>query len=200
MTRGRRRRGPLAPDPEIWSAFHHGPGLREVLEDFYTRVFDNEQLAPFFVHTNKAWAVDKQFSFLRSIFTGEGGYFGMRPRNAHHWMVISDELFDYRESLLEDCLRRYGLPDHLIKRVRALDEVFRKQVVKDEPISLKMHGIEKPAEGYDTLVMPVGTLCDDCGGEVPAGETVTYHVRTGHTYCAVCRPAETPKPATLSSR
>jgi len=170
-----------------------------VLEDFYTRVFEDEKLAPFFLHTNRAWVVDKQFSFLRSIFTGEPGYFGMRPRNAHHWMVISDELFDYRESLMEDCLRRYGLAAHLIERVRSVDEVFRKQIIKQAAIPLKMHGVEKPAEGYDTMVMPLGTLCDECGGQVSVGEIVSYHVRTGQTYCAACRPAEVREPATLSS-
>ena len=186
---GRRRSGPLAPDPELWRALDEGRVLREILDDFYTRVFDDARLAPFFAHTNKAWVVDKQFSFLRSIFTGEEGYFGMRPRNAHHWMVISNELFDYRETLMEEALRRHGVPEHLIERFRAVDEVFRKQIIKEQPLPLRMNGFEKPAEGFDSMLIPLGTTCDECAAEVSAGERVSYHVRTGHVYCAACRPA-----------
>ena len=31
-------------------------------------------------------------------------------------LVISDDLFDYRESIMMTCLRRYELPDKLIER------------------------------------------------------------------------------------
>jgi len=174
----------------MWAALDEGRGLRAVLEDFYSRVFEDERLLPFFVDTNKDWVIDKQFSFLRSIFTGEEGYFGMRPRNAHHWMVISEELFHYRESLLESCLRRYGLSEELIRRFRTVDEVFRKQIVKDRPLPLVMNGIEKPADGYDTSILGVGTVCDQCGGEVSVGERVTYHLRTGRILCGRCLPIE----------
>ena len=192
----RRRKGPLAADPEMWEAFENGPGLRAVLEDFYTRVFADERLAPFFEHTNKEWVIDKQYSFLQAIFTGEKSYFGMRPRNAHHWMVISDELFDYREDLMESCLRRYGLGEHLIARLRALDEVYRKQIVKDAPIPLRLNGLDIPAEGYDTLELSIGAVCDGCRDVLDEGETVSYHLRTGQTYCAECR---TPAAAMLAT-
>jgi truncated hemoglobin YjbI len=174
----------------MWAALGEGPGLRSVLEAFYSRVFEDERLRSFFADTNKDWVIDKQYSFLRSIFTGEDGYFGMRPRNAHHWMVISDELFDYRESLLESCLRSYGLSEDLIRRFRAVDEVFRKQIVKDRPLPLVMNGVEKPADGYDTSILGVGTVCDRCGAEMSRGDLATYHLRTGRTFCERCLPAE----------
>lgn len=187
MTSTRRRRGPLAPDSEMWQAFKRGPGLREVLEEFYTRVFDDDRLAPFFEHTNKNWAIDKQYSFLQAIFTGERSYFGMRPRNAHHWMVISDELFDYRETLMEASLRRYGLPEDLITRFRALDEAYRKQIVKEKPFPLRLNGLDVPAEGYETLELSIGAVCDGCRAVIDEGEMISYHVRTGQSYCPSCR-------------
>ena len=45
-------------------------------------------------------SIEKQYSFLKACITGEKCYFGNRPRNAHHWMIIDDALFDYRQALM----------------------------------------------------------------------------------------------------
>lgn len=42
-------------------------------------------------------------------------FFGLKPFNVHHWTIISAELFDYREALLGQFLREYGLSESLIR-------------------------------------------------------------------------------------
>lgn len=182
----KRRLGDLKPDPEMWAALRGGDGLSEILADFYSRVYADPRLSPFFDGVTKDRAIEKQYSFLRQIFTGEPIYFGERPRNAHNWMVISDELFDYREELMQRCLERYGLPEHLVKRWRSVEEVFRKQIVKDKPFGKKIGGVEMPFEGFGTIEITTGVLCDGCQGEMNPGTTAHYHLRTGRTFCAAC--------------
>lgn len=184
------RGGKLAPDPELWQAMGRGAGLRASLEDFYSQVFEDELLAPFFEGVRQEFVVDKQFSFLRSILTGERNYFGNHPRRAHSWMVISDELFEHREDLLERTLIRRGLSATLAARVRSINEIFRNVIVKDRPLKKLVNGREVAVEGYESALIEVGTLCDACEGEVAVGDRVTYHVRTGKTYCSKCTPAE----------
>ena len=186
---GRSRGGNLAADPELWQALGGEPGLRAVLEDFYTRVYADERLAPFFTDVGLDWAIDKQFNFLRSIFTGARNYMGNMPRRAHYWMVVSDELFDYREDLLRDCLLRHGLSPDLAERIRDLNEIFRRAIVKDEPMSLHLDGDPLPVDGWEETEMSIGTLCDGCEGAIDAGETAVYHLRTGKTFCSRCRPS-----------
>lgn len=181
-----RRRGRLAPDPEMWAALREGEMMMEILSDFYTRVYRDARLAHFFEGVTRQRAIEKQYLFLRAIFTGERIYFGDHPRNAHHWMVISEELFDYREALMERCLRDHGLPDHLVLRWRSVEEVFRRAIVKDAPRPRKIGGVEIPAEGYSEAELSVGSLCDGCGVELAAGTHCRYHVRTGKTYCVGC--------------
>ncbi|MGB1110253.1 MAG: FAD-binding oxidoreductase, partial [Gammaproteobacteria bacterium] len=123
----------IAADPEIWAALEEGAGLRRILDDFYSRVFADELLAPFFHRIDQHRAVTKQFEFLRSLFTGSGDYFGLRPFNAHHWMVISDELFVYREALFERCVLESGFPEQLWRRWAAIHELFRREMVKSSP-------------------------------------------------------------------
>ncbi len=182
----RRRRGDLAKKPELWAALEDGKKLSAILDDFYTRVYADPRLAPFFDGVTKQRAIEKQHAFLRDIFSGSRDYFGDRPRNAHHWMVISDELFDYREALMEDCLRRAQLPEQHIRAWRAAEEVFRKQIVKDRPIAKKLHGVAIPFEGYEDLELALDFVCDGCVGEIRTGECVRYHRRTGRTYCLPC--------------
>lgn len=186
MTRYRRRGGDLAPDAEMWAALENGVGLTRVLSEFYDRVYSDPRLAHFFRFTTKQRAIEKQYSFLKEIFTGEECYFGDRPFNAHHWMVVSDDLFDYRESLMEGCLRRYGIEERLVRRFRAVDEVFRKQIVKSAPASRKLRGVALPLDGWGDVVVAGGTLCDGCQGAIDSGERARYRLRTGQTYCLGC--------------
>ena len=191
--------GDLDPDPEIWGALEGGEGLTRILTEFYTLVFDDPKLNHFFVGVTRQRAIEKQYNFLRQIFTGEKIYFGDRPRNAHHWMVISDELFDYREELFASCLRRYGLAEPLIARWRRVHERFRKQIVKDHPRPKKIRGKAIPFEGYGVVKLEVGSLCDGCAEELSVGDEARYHNRTGATYCLTCVPGrESTRPPPLA--
>lgn len=186
--RARRRSGDLAPDPALWAALDDGRLLRVILEDFYTRVLAHPTLGPFFEGVTHERIVSKQYNFLMELFTGERVYFGDRPRNAHHWMVISHELFDLREELLGTCAREHGLAEEHWARWRRADEVFRKQIVKDAPVPKKIRGRALPLEGYDEITLSFGTLCDACQRAVDVGERVRFHVRTGKSYCLECAP------------
>lgn len=177
---------PVLPDPQMWEALGEGVLLREILEHFYDLVYQDERLSPFFSDVTKQRAVEKQYLFMRQLFSGEKVYFGDRPRNAHHWMVISDELFDYREALMVSCLREAALPEHLIERWLAVEGSFRSDIVKDQPVSRTVGGVEMPLEGFGEEVLDVGSICDGCQSEVPPGTRVRYHLRLGKLYCPDC--------------
>jgi len=181
------RRTEPPPDPELWQALREGDLMREILTDFYTRVFNDARLAPYFRGVTRQRLIEKVYSFMHQFITGEKVYFGDRPRNAHHWMVISDELFDYREAMMTECLRRHGLPDHLIARWNAYEESFRPDIVKPSAWPRIVNGMELPVDGFDELVLDVGSLCDGCQTEIHPGTRIRYHVRLGTTYCPDCQ-------------
>ncbi|HEY6093725.1 MAG TPA: FAD-binding oxidoreductase [Gallionellaceae bacterium] len=174
------------PDPELWDALGRGERLMDVLKVFYGRVHEDARLASFFEGVTKQRSIEKQYLFMRQLITGEKIYFGDRPRNSHHWMVISDDLFDYRGEMMKTCLREHGLSEEMVRRFNAMEEYFRSDIVKDKPFPRVMGEIELPLDGFDELVMDVGSLCDSCEREVPVGEKVLYHVRLGKIYCADC--------------
>jgi NAD(P)H-flavin reductase len=175
------------PDLELWEGLQEGRLLSKVLVDFYGRVYQDPLLSPFFEGVTKQRLIEKQYNFLCQVLTGEDVYFGERPRNAHHWMVISDELFDYRAGLMKSCLRRFGVPEHLVRRFHAIEEIYRQDIVKDKPWNKILFGKEVPVEGFDEIKLDDATLCDSCQQEIPAGAQVQYHVRLGKVYCSSCR-------------
>jgi len=175
------------PDPEMWAALKDGELMLEILTDFYTRVFDDPVLSPYFHDVTKQRLIEKVYSFLRQIFTGERRYFGNRPRNAHHWMVIPDEVFDYREALMTRIMREHGLAEPFVERWNAIEEAFRGDIVKSQPFGRVVDGIELPVEGFGRTVIEVGAVCDSCQQILEPGEEVLYHLRLGHLYCGDCR-------------
>ena len=174
------------PDPELWEALGEGDALTVVLTDFYTRVYADDRLSSFFEGVTKQRLIEKQFLFTRQILTGEKIYFGDQPRNTHHWMIISDDLFDYRSDIMLSCLREAGLPEIMVQRFMAIEEYYREDIVKAKAFPKLIGDTEMPLEGFNELVMDVGTLCDSCSREVHAGEKVIYHVRLGKIYCKEC--------------
>ena len=176
----------LPAEPELWEALGHGEGLRPILHDFYNRAFEDVRLAPFFHNVTKKRAIGKQYEFLSTAFSGEGTFFGLRPFNAHHWMIISDELFDYREELFDECVRRSGLSEHLHRRWRAFHEAFRREIVKSTARGLILDGVEHHFEGYSEETLDIGVLCDGCQAEMAAGTTGRMHRRTGQLFCDGC--------------
>lgn len=179
-------RRPLDPDPALWEALGGGSLLQTALTDFYARVFDDARLGTFFKDVTREWVAQKQFSFMKSILTGDNSYFGYRPRNAHHWMVISDDLFDYREDLMASCLREAGVDEPWVGRIREISEAYRKQIVKGAPWPRKVAGTSLPMDGYDPLKLECGAVCDGCVGEIEVGADAMYHRRTGKLYCMAC--------------
>ncbi len=191
-----RRAEDIEPNMALWEALERGPRLRHILTDFYSRVYADPRLAPFFVHTSIDWVIDHQFAFLAQAFGGQQLYFGDRPRNAHHWMVISDELFDYREALMETTLRDHGLRDEDIAHWRSFEERFRSHIVKSAPFPKKRRGIALPLDGFGTVTMDDGGICDGCQAIIDRGTSVEYHLRTGKAYCERCRSTLAGDPAT----
>ena len=176
----------LEHDPELWAVVGSDGLLEKLLTDFYTRVYADPLLAPYFRGVTKDFLIGKVHSFMQKQLAGDDVYFGNNARNAHHWMVISDELFDYRNDLMETVLIEHGLSDHLVRRRRLFEEYFRPDIVKATAWDLRTGDLVRPAEGFGQMVTTVGAICDSCDGTIEPGDHCRYHLRLGTMYCPLC--------------
>lgn len=175
------------PDPKMWQALGEGKRLNEILNDFYDKVLVDPLLAPFFKGVTKGHIVGKQYAFLNQIFTGKDCYFGDRPRNAHHWMIISDSLFDHREKLFADSCIKCGLKEPFLSQLLDFDESYRATMVKTKVWPRITDGEIKPIKGFEEMTLDIGSICDGCQKELEPGDHVHYHDRTGEMFCEDCR-------------
>ena len=183
----------VAPMPELWAALDNGRLLTEILEKFYTQVFEDERLAPYFQKVTKQRLIEKQYAFLADLFLGKQDYFGDRPFNAHHWMVISDDLFDYRERLFFQVIAPYGIPQKYLWKWAAIHELFRREIVKDSMRGQIFEGREIRREGVTTETISVATICCRCENELKEGDHAQYHERTGELFCMNCAGKTAPE-------
>jgi len=175
------------PDPLMWQALDDGKKLNAILNDFYDKVLQDPLLSPFFKGVTKQHIVGKQYAFLNQIYTGKDCYFGDRPRNAHHWMIISNELFDYREKLFKESCIKYGLKEPFLSQILEFDESFREAIVKTRVWPRITDGEIKAIKGFDEMIVDIGCLCDSCEKVLDKGDKVHYHDRTGEIYCQDCQ-------------
>lgn len=173
-------------EPELWEALGQGELLREILVEFYDAVYEDERLSPFFHNVTKARAIYKQHEFLYDVFSGEIEFFGLKPFNAHHWMIISDELFNYREDLFESVVRRHGLEERLVRRWMAFQELFRRELVKSNQRGMIIDGKEVSMEGFSQETLMMDMICDGCNEEMLEGSVGRMHKRTGQLFCERC--------------
>ncbi|MEK9951256.1 MAG: 2Fe-2S iron-sulfur cluster-binding protein [Curvibacter sp.] len=188
-----------AADPALWAELGQGRVVRQVLEAFYARVYADGQLAHFFEGVTMARSIDKQYSFLKQCMTGEKVYMGDRPRNAHHWMIISNELFNYRQQLMVQTLQAHGLTPGQIARWTRFEEVFRPDMVKSEAWPRRIGGVDVMREGFDEETLLVDSLCDYCGDEVRSGTPVLFHLRLGKISCPSCAAGVWSEPAATTT-
>ncbi|MGB1092325.1 MAG: 2Fe-2S iron-sulfur cluster-binding protein [Oceanobacter sp.] len=172
--------------PELWAALVEGDRLQKILSDFYDEVFEDPIMSPYFQNFTKQRSKEKVYSFYKRVFSGESSFFGDRPRNSHHWMVITDEIYDYRLDMLARHMRNHGLPEHLVQVWLSYDEYYRSDIVKTEPRGRRIGGIVQPAGGFGREVLTVGAECDSCHTILDEGIEVLYHLRTGKIYCPNC--------------
>ena len=176
---------PIAPD--LWVELGNGAKVRAALVDFYDRVYEDSVLAPFFRGITKERLTGKQYAFLHDEMTGGHDYFGDNMSNTHHWMVISDAVFEHRQRLMVTVLHDHGLSESQIERWMHYEERHRGDIVKDSPRDRLFEGQVMPVEGYEEETLSCGAMCDHCGRELHPGEVVLYHVRLGNISCSQCR-------------
>lgn len=174
-------------DPALWAELDNGRTVRAILDEFYRRVFADDRLRPYFHGTTAHHVAGKQYSFLHKAMTGADVYFGDNPRNAHHWMVIDDDLFDHRQHLMETVQREYGLSEAQMARWACFEQPFRPDIVKAAPEPRWRDGRWQPMpHGFADEILLEGSPCDHCGALIEPGTTVRYHQRLGTISCPAC--------------
>ncbi|WP_304442315.1 group 1 truncated hemoglobin [Saccharomonospora sp. CUA-673] len=82
--------------------------LIAVVDDFYDRVLNDTQLAPFFLGTNMPRLKGMQIEFFAQALGGPEEYSGRSMKDVHRGRGITGEHFDLVAKYLTEALQRPG--------------------------------------------------------------------------------------------
>ena len=111
--------------------------VREVCEIFYEKVYDHEWISLFFKDVTKEHITKQQTDFVTAALGGPKRYCGRLAKDAHTHMVITEELFELRKSMLVEALDEAKAPEELKERWLRIDEGFRRGMVKTSAAECK---------------------------------------------------------------
>jgi hemoglobin len=94
--------------------------IEVVVEDFYCRVLDDDQLSPFFSGTNMSRLKGKQAEFLAAALGGPHPYTGVSMKQAHKGRGITMHHFNLVAEHLSDSLSAAGVPAETIAEILAV--------------------------------------------------------------------------------
>ncbi len=113
----------------IYESIGGAPAVAAAVDDFYVRVLDDPQLAPFFADVDLGRLKAHQRSFIAAAIGGSELYAGRDMAAAHAGLDISDDDFDAVVAHLVDTLAGLGVPADTIGQIGAALAPLRSDIV-----------------------------------------------------------------------
>lgn len=104
--------------------------LQKVHKIFYDKIYADPWIGQFFQDIDQTIIENQQTDFMMQAMGGPALYAGAFPIPAHKHMLITEELFDYRQELLKQSLIEANVPEELRLQWLKIDGAFRKGIVK----------------------------------------------------------------------
>jgi hemoglobin len=108
-----------AAEVSIFELIGGEPALAAVVDDFYERVLDDPQLAPFFAGVSMPKLKGRQVEFFAAALGGPDVYEGRSMRQAHAGRGIGQAVFDQVAVHLTGALAAAGVPAETIAQIAA---------------------------------------------------------------------------------
>lgn len=103
----------------IYTQIGGAEAIEAVVDDFYDRVLDDEELADFFSGTNMARLKGKQVEFFAAALGGPAPYTGASMRQVHQGRGIAMHHFNLVASHLSSALEAAGVPPDIVAQIIA---------------------------------------------------------------------------------
>lgn len=98
---------------------------------FYDKVYAHPWLKLFFEKIPQQHIEDQQVDFMQKVLGGPNIYAGKAPPAAHMHILIDEEIFSVRKSLLEEAFIETNADKKMVSLWLALDDSFKRVLLKD---------------------------------------------------------------------
>ena len=118
--------------------------IRKINECFYEKVYAHPWLSLYFQTVPQEHITTQQTDFITSALGGPNMFCGRNPSVAHPHMMITDELFDLRKSLLSEAFEELNAPTVLVEAWFRIETAFRRTIVKKSKDECKGRWVTDP--------------------------------------------------------
>jgi len=97
---------------------------------FYDKAYADPWLGKFFTDKPQQVLENQQTDFMVQLMGGPKIYGGKSPKSAHQHIVITDELFELRSTMLSESIKEAGIADSLRQEWLDADRTFKRALEK----------------------------------------------------------------------
>jgi hemoglobin len=131
--------------PELFAQIGEAK-LREVITDFYARVFGDVMIGFMFEGKNRQHLIDREYEFTANLLGGDVKYTGRPMRTAHAQSPIFGGHFERRLQILRETLRDHGVAPAVQQVWIDHTLALRDQITRDKGSECKDTSVVAPAE------------------------------------------------------
>jgi hemoglobin len=129
-----------ARDPELFARIG-AEKLREVITDFYDRVFGDVMIGFLFAGKDRQRLIDKEWEFTAHFLGAAVAYTGRPMRQAHANSPIFGGHFERRLQLLRQAMAAHGVDDEVARAWIEHQQALRSQITGDRGSECKDSGV-----------------------------------------------------------
>jgi hemoglobin len=146
---------PSSRDPELFARI--GPEkLRQVITDFYDRVFGDVMIGFLFIGKDRQRLIAKEWEFTAQFLGADVEYTGRSMRQAHAASPIFGGHFERRLQLLRQAMAAHGVDDEVARAWIEHQQALRSQITPDRGSECKDSGV--PARFGEGATGPEATV------------------------------------------
>jgi len=106
--------------------------VRKLIQTFYTKVTESEELAPYFAGINIQRLMDHQTQFFSEILGGPVRYTGKELKSIHAAMAITPTAFAEVADLLEEALEDMNIGDDDIETIMEIIDGLKSDIISSD--------------------------------------------------------------------
>ncbi|MDH5408912.1 MAG: group 1 truncated hemoglobin, partial [Gammaproteobacteria bacterium] len=118
----------MAIDKTLFDRIGGMPTLERVHKIFYDKLFAHPWLKQFFVEHPQEIFEKQQTTFMAGLMGGPKVYAGKTPKMAHQNILITDEMFELRSSILSQSISEANIADDLRDEWLEADRTLKQAV------------------------------------------------------------------------
>ena len=123
--------------------------LRKINKIFYNKMYAHPWIGQFFKDISQEQIESQQVDFMTQALGGPSVYSGRFVIEAHIHMMISEELFELREELLQEAFHEAGASPALMDKWNHIDAAFKKPIVKNSRADCKQRYTTEPILDFE---------------------------------------------------